>query len=916
MQEIGPYRVLGEVARGGMGVVYRAVDPRFGREVAIKVLLDARRARDRERLEREARSLARLRHPHVVTVHSVGEVEGRSYLVMDLVAGETLAQRLVRSGPLEPREAAELARKLAFALAHAHSRAVLHRDLKPANVLIDGEGQPRLTDFGLAKELDVQGGSLSLSGRAIGTPGFWPPEQARGELDRVGPASDVYGLGATLYAMLTGAAPYDGETLVELVARTSQPPPPPSARRRPDLPPVPTDLEAVCLRCLERRPERRYPSADALAADLERFLAGEPVEAAAAGRRAPVAALAVAAVALVALAAGALGLATAAAPPRPPVAEAEADLTAAVGGAVRPPRLAALRERLSVDPGDDRPEAAAARRLAGDLLAAEGWVLLRDGDVAAARDRLARVDALPEPVAAAARRRRRALRAALAGGLAAVDPAPADDPLARHRELEDALEAWPARADELRAWRVRLAARAGRWGEARDDLAALDDPGRVPAPVRVAVAAEAGDRDALGRLLADRGLPAAARGRAGYRLGLLVLADDVAAARAAFERAVALAPDDPLRERARSAAPGVLGSRLEIPARPPQGPAAVAWVRTLVDAHTILGTLDPTYRLDRRLADRLEESFVHVIGEPGVRHHEFELLRRLLALAPDRISLYVFYMSRAVNEDVPDPARDLPIFRRGVAAAPPGEGRARLVLLLARAYAKLGRAADLGRLAGRLEAEGDPPGVRAEVLALLGGLVHDDEGPAAALELLDRAVALAPRLREARQHRARVHWDLHQAGEPSHGQAAVRDGWACLEAFGPEDRTGTDHGAMAAALARWERALGDDERALAAAREVLTHHPDRWSRTALLALELSADDAGAAELTELVEDFARRLPDRLERLERWGPRARIPATRRCQAEVVPALREAAAAGDAERVREVVAEAWALIADDD
>ncbi len=258
MKKIGQYEVVAELARGAMGVVYRAREPALGRDVALKRLhrgVDASGSA-RGRFAREARALARLSHPNIVAVHFVGEDQGAPFLVMDLVEGTTLATILQQRGALPPREAMEVTRKLARALAHAHGIGIVHRDVKPANVLIGADGEPRLTDFGLAKDTTVDASTtaaLSVAGGVLGTPGFWPPEQAKGELDRIGPRSDVFALGATLYAMLTGGPPYAGATLMEVVHAMQRPPAPPSAANAA----VDPALDALVLRCLDPDPEER-----------------------------------------------------------------------------------------------------------------------------------------------------------------------------------------------------------------------------------------------------------------------------------------------------------------------------------------------------------------------------------------------------------------------------------------------------------------------------------------------------------------------------------------------------------------------------------------------------------------------------------------------------------------------------------
>ena len=250
-----------------MGAVYRAHDPQLGREVAIKVLHHGGRASaaQRARFLREAEVLARLRHPHVVALHEVGEVEGSLYLVLDLVEGETLEARLRRLGPLDLREALRITTQLAQALVQAHERGVLHRDLKPENVLLDAQQRPLLTDFGLALDLQSEE-QLSQTGTFMGTPGYASPEQARGERALVGPATDVFGLGAILYACLTGRPPFEGATLLVLIAATQRATPELPSRGRRD---VPAEVDALCMRCLEKDPAERFSSLLELQAALE-----------------------------------------------------------------------------------------------------------------------------------------------------------------------------------------------------------------------------------------------------------------------------------------------------------------------------------------------------------------------------------------------------------------------------------------------------------------------------------------------------------------------------------------------------------------------------------------------------------------------------------------------------------------------
>ncbi len=275
---LGDYELVSEVARGGMGVVYRARQRSLDREVAVKVLLFGQFAGSaaEARFRAEALAAARLRHPNVVAVHEVGQVDGQWFLAMELVRGTDLSKR-VGKGLLTSREAAALGQLVAEALEHAHGKGVLHRDLKPSNILIDELGHPRVTDFGLAKLLDGAE-STTLSGQVLGSPGYLAPEQA-GLVDgarKVGPEADVYGLGGTLYFAVTGRPPFCGEGVaatLELV-RTTDPLAP-----RVLNPAVHRDLETIVMRCLQREPGRRYRTAGELAADLGRFLRGEPIQA-------------------------------------------------------------------------------------------------------------------------------------------------------------------------------------------------------------------------------------------------------------------------------------------------------------------------------------------------------------------------------------------------------------------------------------------------------------------------------------------------------------------------------------------------------------------------------------------------------------------------------------------------------------
>jgi eukaryotic-like serine/threonine-protein kinase len=274
-RQLGGYTLLEEVGRGGMGVVYKAWQADLGRWVAIKMLLAGPCASDEEvtRLRNEAALAAGLGHPAIVPIHEVGARDGQHYFVMDWVDGGNLAER-VRVSALPPAEAAGCLEVIAEAVHFAHRRGVLHRDLKPANILLDRDGKPHVTDFGLAKRTEGEGG-LTQPGAAVGTASYMAPEQAAGAA-RLTPAADVYALGAVLYELLTGRPPFKAATTAETLwlVRTEEPVPPRRLQ-----PKCPRDLETVCLKCLRKEPTKRYPSAQELADDLRRFLDDKPVRA-------------------------------------------------------------------------------------------------------------------------------------------------------------------------------------------------------------------------------------------------------------------------------------------------------------------------------------------------------------------------------------------------------------------------------------------------------------------------------------------------------------------------------------------------------------------------------------------------------------------------------------------------------------
>jgi WD40 repeat protein/tRNA A-37 threonylcarbamoyl transferase component Bud32 len=271
---VAGYEILSELGRGGMGIVYKARQVQLNRIVALKMIRDAAHASQEERTRFliEAEMVARLTHPHIVQIHEVGEHDGQPFLALEYVEGGSLAQKL-DGRPWQARQAAELLGQLAAAVQHAHERGVLHRDLKPANVLMSASGDPRITDFGLARAVQ-QGDGLTATGTVLGTPAYMAPEQAQPVGCRAGTAADVYSLGAILYELLAGRPPFTGTFPFEILLRvTTQEPPSLSG----GLAPVPRDLATICMRCLEKEPGKRYASAAALAEDLRRFLEGEPI---------------------------------------------------------------------------------------------------------------------------------------------------------------------------------------------------------------------------------------------------------------------------------------------------------------------------------------------------------------------------------------------------------------------------------------------------------------------------------------------------------------------------------------------------------------------------------------------------------------------------------------------------------------
>jgi len=586
-RRLGRYVLLAELGRGAFGAVHQAWDPRVGRLVAVKVLT-ALSERARVRFRREVQALAAVRHPNIVGVHDCGVADERDFLVMELAAGEPLDAVARREGALEPRRAAALVRDLAEAVEAAHQRGVLHRDLKPANVIVDEEtGQPRLLDFGLSAVVGAD--RITRSGVAMGTPSYMSPELATGRHDQVDARTDVYALGATLYHLLTGRPPFESSTLESTAEAVVRRPPPPIREVRGDVDPA---LEAVCLACLEKAPADRYPTAAALAADLDRWLRGEAVEA---RPRRSVRPAVAAGLVLAAVASAAVAWQLR---PGPAGGEAAASPAGAASPADATPSPAG-----SGAPGADPAEARAALDEARDV-----------ASLGAAWGELA-------PLLAAAR--------AAAGG---------EGPVAVEVELVAAERAYRrGRLAEARAALDRLAELPG-----RPEVAALR--------IRTAVLASADDREALaeatGRLLAaDPDGPAGlvARGASALDAGQL------AAALARAERALGLAPDDPEARLVAGRALSTLGRRREAVAQLERATTvapdhAVAWralARARLRGVEDLGGAEAALAAAERLESPPGPRLRCVRAEIHLRRGELDLaadaLTAALAARPDDV---------------------------------------------------------------------------------------------------------------------------------------------------------------------------------------------------------------------------------------------------------------------------------------
>ena len=274
-RDFGPYELLREIGRGGMGVVYEARQKGLERSVAVKMILASHLASPElvRRFQAEAKAAARLRHSNIVHIHDVGQLYGQDFFAMEYIDGQSLAERIAQ-GPVDVHTTVRLAATVARAVEHLHQQGIVHRDLKPSNILLDSDGQPYVTDFGLAKVF-VGNSDRTATGVIAGTPSYMAPEQASGRRAEIGPATDVYSLGAILYELLTGVPPFRAETPLDTLMEVlgGDPATPRTLNAH-----VPRGLELICLKCLAKEPRERYPTAAALADDLDRFARGEVLQ--------------------------------------------------------------------------------------------------------------------------------------------------------------------------------------------------------------------------------------------------------------------------------------------------------------------------------------------------------------------------------------------------------------------------------------------------------------------------------------------------------------------------------------------------------------------------------------------------------------------------------------------------------------
>lgn len=267
MQQIGRYQILREIGRGGMGHVFEAYDAMLHRKVALKILLNQEEfSREKEYFLREAQNTAKLRHPNIVTVYAIEEEKGQIFFTMDLIEGSTFSN-LLEKKEVSIIQSIETLEKIARAVHYAHKQGIIHRDIKPSNIMLTKENEPKLMDFGLAKE--IKGNKISQSGIIVGTPAYMAPEQMEGNGEY---RSDVYSLGAVLYEIITGKPPFESETSIKLMLRAMEKEPFPPRKINPS---IGKELEAICLKALAKKPVFRYQNAQEFADDLHRYLTGK-----------------------------------------------------------------------------------------------------------------------------------------------------------------------------------------------------------------------------------------------------------------------------------------------------------------------------------------------------------------------------------------------------------------------------------------------------------------------------------------------------------------------------------------------------------------------------------------------------------------------------------------------------------------
>ena len=273
-KSFGRYQIGEELGRGGMGVVYKARDASLNREVALKMLLTMGKKEDMERFLREAQAMASLRHPNLVMIYDIGEYEKKPFFTMEFVPGCSLKD-LAKKKSLNVRAIVKIMMQIGRAVAHAHQHGIIHRDLKPSNVMMENGKEPKVMDFGLAKTSQASR-KLSKTGMIMGTLQYMPPEQVEGRLRAIDQQSDVYGLGAMLYELITGNPPFAGGSTFNIIHKvlTEIPKPPSEINPR-----IPKDLEAICMKALEKKKKKRYPTAAAFVEDLAHFSKGKPISA-------------------------------------------------------------------------------------------------------------------------------------------------------------------------------------------------------------------------------------------------------------------------------------------------------------------------------------------------------------------------------------------------------------------------------------------------------------------------------------------------------------------------------------------------------------------------------------------------------------------------------------------------------------